>query len=189
MAVAYGVDAVGLIFAPSPRQVSEAQARKILRYVPSTILVFGVFVDQDPTWIQGLSERLGLDRLQFHGHEPGRWLRLFPTRRVVKALRPRAQALVPKQDPVRAAGTFLVDAFVTGQAGGTGQLSNWSFARSLKKFNKPLILSGGLNPSNVQQAIKAVQPHMVDVSSGVEYSPGIKHPARLRAFIRKVRES
>ncbi len=189
LAVACGADAVGLIFAPSPRRVSAARAKAILRRVPPTVLAFGVFVDQDPQWIKGLIQNLGLDRIQFHGQEPDRVLRLFSSHCVVRALKPKAHDPVPGRDPARAAGAFLVDAYVRGQAGGTGKLSNWAFARGLKKFNKPLILSGGLNTGNVLQAIRQVKPDMVDVSSGVESSPGIKHPARLRAFIKKVRQN
>ncbi len=185
-AAAAGADAIGLVFAPSPRRVSATRARRIIAALPLHVVRFGVFVDQDPDWIAALAADLGLDRLQFHGGEKTASLRRFPAARVVRALRPPAGARLPRRDPAPAASAFLVDACSTERAGGTGLTGNWAYARHLRRFGKPVILSGGLNASNVRQAIRRVRPDMVDVSSGVESGPGIKSPALVRAFIRAV---
>ncbi|MCK5218876.1 phosphoribosylanthranilate isomerase [bacterium] len=188
-AVAAGADAIGLVFAPSPRRVLPGTAKAIIAVLPPQVVRVGVFVDQDPDWITRITDTLGLDRLQFHGSEKKSVLRRFPPSRVIRALRPSVGQALPKRDPEPAASAFLVDACVPGISGGTGVLSNWKYARGLRHFGKPIILSGGLNPDNVSRAIRAVKPDMVDVSSGVETKPGIKNAARMRAFVRAVREA
>jgi phosphoribosylanthranilate isomerase len=189
VAVLAGANAIGLVFASSPRQVTVQQAKKIIRVLPATILRVGVFVNQDPGWVLGVYRDLGLDRLQFHGSESRRMLRLFPQNRIIRALKPGANTPAPTTDPAPEASVFLVDAAISGQAGGTGRLANWKYARGLKKFHKPIILSGGLNPENVGRAIRAVKPDMVDVSSGIEIRPGIKGAEKMRAFILAVRQA
>lgn len=188
-AVAAGADALGFVLAPSPRRISVPQARRLLAEVPPSVLTVGVFVDQPLPLLQYCLEELGLDRLQFHGQESQAWQRKFPKHRVIRALRPAADAPLPVRDPAPAAGAYLVDALVPGARGGTGQKANWRYARRLQRFGKTLILSGGLTPENVGQAIRQVGPDMVDVSSGVERSPGIKSHARIRAFIRAARRT
>lgn len=186
-AVAHGADAIGLIFAPSKRQVSLRQAKKILSVIPPTVLTMGVFVNQDSQWIKEITQQLGLDRIQFHGQEKTTALKTFPQHRVIKALHPAHRFEPPIYNPAPAAGAFLIDAYVPGQAGGTGQLANWTYAKQLKLFKKPVILSGGLHADNVQAAIKKVRPAMVDVSSGVEQSPGIKDRNKIKKFIKAVK--
>ena len=183
-----GADALGMVFAPSPRQVTVKQAKMIIKNAPPQVLRVGVFVDQDPKWIMRVMHEVGLDRIQLHGHESQKVMRLFSRFRVIRSLRPTAMSIVPKKDPAPAAGALLVDAFVPGQAGGTGKPSNWKYAKGLKRFGKPVILSGGLNPQNVSEAIRRVRPAMVDVSSGVEVQPGIKNASKIRQFIRRVQE-
>ncbi len=189
VAAAAGADAIGLVFAPSPRRVLPGQAKAIIAALPPHIVRIGVFVDQDPDWIGRIMDTMGLDRLQFHGSEKKTVLRRFSSSRVIRALRPPAGRALARQDPEPAAAAFLVDACVPGTSGGTGILSNWKYARGLRRFGKPVILSGGLNPDNVSRAIRAVKPDMVDVSSGVEIRPGIKSAARIRAFVKAVREA
>jgi phosphoribosylanthranilate isomerase len=188
-AVLAGADALGFVLAPSARQVTVAQLKYLLAAVPATVLTVGVFVNQPLPLQLYCLEELGLDRLQFHGQETQAWQRKFPRVRVIRALRPAADAPLPGRDPAPAAGAYLVDARVPGAAGGTGQKSNWRYARHLRRFGKPVILSGGLTPENVGQAIRRVSPDMVDVSTGVELRPGIKSPARLRAFIQAARRA
>ncbi|MEW6517049.1 MAG: phosphoribosylanthranilate isomerase [candidate division FCPU426 bacterium] len=188
-AVTAGADALGFVLAPSPRCISVAQARRLLAGVPPFVTTVGVVVDQPLPLLQYSLEELGLDRLQFHGQETNAWMRRFPRPRVIRALRPAADAPLPVRDPAPAAGAYLVDALVPGQVGGTGKKSNWPFARHLRRFGKPVILAGGLTPENVSEAIRRVRPDMVDVSSGVELRPGVKDPARIRAFIRAVRRA
>jgi phosphoribosylanthranilate isomerase len=186
-AVAAGADLIGLVFAPSPRQVTIAQAKRIVAALPPQIVRVGVFVDQDPAWIARVAGEVGLDRLQFHGREPESVLRRFPKSRVIRALRPERGAVRPRKDPAPAAACYLVDACVPGVAGGTGRLADWEFARALRRFGKPLILSGGLTAANVAQAVRRVHPEIVDVSSGVEIRPGIKSAKKMRAVIKAVK--
>ncbi|MCD4814570.1 phosphoribosylanthranilate isomerase [bacterium] len=186
-AVRYGADAIGFVFAPSLRQVTIRQAAALVRVLPVHVLRFGVFVDQDPAWIAAVVDAVGLDRIQFHGQESNQTLKKFAWSRVIKALRPQPDASLPVKDPASAASAYLVDALVPGQAGGTGQLSNWRFARTLKKFGKPVILSGGLHAGNISQALIKMKPYMVDVSSGVEIRPGIKNHAKMKQLIQMVK--
>ncbi len=188
-AVAAGADALGFVLAPSVRQVTVQQVKRLLAGVPPCVLTVGVFVDQPLPLLQYCLEELGLDRLQFHGSETQAWMRKFPKIRVIRALRPAAGAPLPGRDPAPAASAFLVDARVPGAAGGTGQRSNWPYARRLRRFGKPVILSGGLTPENVGQAIRQVRPDMVDVSTGVEVRPGIKNHAKMRAFVQAARRA
>ena len=186
VAVAAGAALVGMVFAPSPRRVTLAQARAIVAVLPPQIVRVGVFVDQDPAWVSRVAVTVGLDRLQFSGHEDSAYLRKFRSHRIIKALHARAGAPRPRRDPAPQAGAFLVDAWVPGLAGGTGHRANWDYARGLKRFGKPLILSGGLTPANVAAAVRSVRPDIVDVASGVELRPGIKSVSKLRAFLRAV---
>jgi phosphoribosylanthranilate isomerase len=187
-AIEAGADALGMVFAPSPRQVSVAKAKKIMQLAPPQILRVGVFVDQDPKWIMQVMHEVGLDRVQFHGHESQKIMRAFTRFRVIRALRPTLESAIPKKDPAPAAGALLVDAYVPGKAGGTGKKANWKYAKALKRFGKPVILSGGLNTQNITEAIQKVRPDMVDVSSGVELQPGIKSTAKIKRFIQLVRK-
>ena len=184
-----GVQALGLIFAPSPRRVSPEQARRVLAGVPTTVLRFGVFVDQPWRWVRALAQDLQLDRLQFQGSEDDAYLRHFHPVQIVRALRPRPGEKAPRRDPAPRAAALLVDAWSPLAAGGTGLAANWPYARALRRFPKTLILSGGLTPANVGDAIRRVGPDLVDVSSGVETRPGIKNPAKIRAFLDAVRRA
>jgi phosphoribosylanthranilate isomerase len=186
-AVAAGAQAIGLVFAPSPRRVSPEQARRLLAAVPATVLRFGVFVDQPWRWVLGLAQELYLDRLQFQGSEDTDYLKHFNPVQIVRALRPRPGAPLPRRDPEPRAASLLVDAWSPRLAGGTGETANWTYARALRRFPKALILSGGLNSTNVAEAIRRVHPDLVDVSSGVEKRPGIKDPVKIREFVDAVR--
>jgi phosphoribosylanthranilate isomerase len=182
-AVAAGAQALGFVFAPSPRRVTPAQARRLLSAVPATVLRCGVFVDQPWAWVRALACDLHLDRLQFHGSEDAAYLSHFHPAQIVRALRPRPGETAPRRDPAPRAAALLVDAWSPLAAGGTGLKANWGYARALRRFPKTLILSGGLTAANVGEAIRRVGPDLVDVSSGVETRPGVKSPAKMRAFV------
>jgi phosphoribosylanthranilate isomerase len=194
MAVAAGADALGFVFAPSPRQVTPETAASILRELPPFVTTVAVLVDQDPAPIL---DRCPLDVLQFHGSEPPEEMRSFPGVRAIKAFRVRAS--VDLEDLHRyheAADALLLDAYVPGIAGGSGATFPWALAREaverglvasahgLGNGVPPLILAGGLTPENVAAAIAAAAPYAVDVSSGVEAAPGRKDPAKVRAFVK-----
>lgn len=180
-----GADAIGLVFyADSPRAVSVEQARAVVRALPPFITTVGLFVDAAPREIGAVLAALPLDLLQFHGNESPEACRGHG-RPYVKALRmgegADAAALARPYDD--AAG-ILVDSYVEGVPGGTGRAFDWS--RLPEGLSCPLILAGGLTPDNVAAAVTQVRPWAVDVSGGVEATPGVKDAAKIEAFIRGV---
>lgn len=182
-AVAAGADALGFMFyPPSPRYLGVDVAREIVRALPPFVSRVGVFVDASEDRVEETAKRVGLDTLQFHGAETTEYCRRFPGYRVVKAMRmdgPAALARLAEFGEF----TWLLDSYVHGSFGGTGQTFNWDLACEAGRRGGRVILAGGLTPDNVGRAVAAVGPYAVDVSSGVESAPGRKDPARVRAFI------
>jgi len=185
-AVDLGVDAIGLVFAESPRRLHGDQARRLIRDLSPHILRFGVFVDENPAEIARIVASAELDRVQLHGFEDPMVHELVGTR-VVKAFRAR-DAGVLEEIATWGAQTFFLDTWSHTVAGGTGITFDWSIAKRAAALGR-LILAGGLTPENVGQAIREVRPYGVDVSSGVESSPGIKDHSKMRAFVEAVREA
>lgn len=181
-----GVDAIGLVFAESPRRLFAEQARRIIRDLSPHVLRFGVFVDENPAEIARIVNAAELDRVQLHGFEDPMVQELVGTR-VVKAFRAR-DAGVLDEIATWGAQTFILDTWSHAAAGGTGKTFDWSIAKRAASLGR-LILAGGLTPENVAQAIREVRPFGVDVSSGVESSPGIKDRAKMRAFVDAVRDA
>jgi phosphoribosylanthranilate isomerase len=183
-----GVDAIGLVFAKSPRQVDPETARRIVRAVPPLVQTVGVFVNESAERMQAIIAHCGLDLVQLHGREgPDVCEALAP--RAVKAARVRRrediEALSAYNGVARA---FLLDAWSPDTHGGTGQTFDWSLiAEAGGALSEPIILAGGLNPENVAQAVQQVRPWGVDVSSGVEISPGRKDMDKVRRFVDAVR--
>lgn len=193
LAAEAGADAVGFVFYPmSPRRVDPERAAAVARCLPPLVSRVGVFVDASRDEIARTADQVGLDLVQLHGEEPPEALDGLP-RRVLKAVRvgrgfAEEEAL---RYEGRAAG-LVVDTRLVGDTvmpGGTGVHFDWSLVAHLRDKVKFLMLAGGLEPDNVKEAIAAVRPHAVDVSSGVERLPGRKDPARVRAFLRAVREA
>lgn len=180
-AVEAGAHALGFMFAPSPRQVTPEQAAAIIGALPPFVQTVGVFVDGD---VEAVLARCPLDAVQFHGEEtPSAIARIKQVRRI-KACRIGARCdleLLAAYTDV--ADAFHLDARVSGLAGGTGQSFPWPLAQEARRFGRPIILAGGLSPENVADAIEAGRPDAVDVSSGVEASPGRKDPERVRRFV------
>lgn len=177
-----GADAIGLVFyPPSPRHVSLDTARAIVAALPPFVTVVALFVDPDVAWVESVLAGCPVDVLQFHGEESPSFCRSFG-RPYMKAVRMRPEVDLCAQAARYAdARALLVDAYVEGVAGGTGARFDWSLLPDA--LSLPLVLSGGLDPENVAQAVAAVRPDAVDVSSGVEASKGIKDAARMAAFI------
>lgn len=181
LAATAGAHALGFVFAPSPRQVTPEQAAAIIAGLPPFVQTVGVFVDQD---VAAVLERCVLDAVQFHGEEPPEALARIKGVRRIKAFRVASEVdLEPMERYVEVVEAFLLDARVAGVAGGTGQSFPWHLARAARRFGRPIILAGGLMPSNVATAIAEGCPDAVDVSSHVELSPGRKDPALVRRFI------
>jgi phosphoribosylanthranilate isomerase len=181
-AAAMGADAVGFVFAPSPRQVTPVRAYDIVRRLPPEILAVGVFRDEAPKRVVELCHRIGLRGAQLHGQETAqatRWVRdRLPL--VIKAFAAGDEALDHADD--FGADAVLIDA----PQPGSGRVFDWSLAQGAP-HERRLILAGGLRPDNVAEAITRVQPWGVDVASGVEAAPGHKDAVKMRAFIAAAR--
>jgi phosphoribosylanthranilate isomerase len=174
-----GADAVGFVFAPSPRQVAPAVVRDIVDGLPDGLLTVGVFVDESPRRVVEIMKLCRLGVAQLHAGESAddaRWIR-SQVGGVFKAFAVGSRALAQAAD--YGAEAVIVDSPV---GGGSGQSFDWTLARSGSPDVR-LILAGGLTPSNVGDAIRVVRPWGVDVSSGVESSPGRKDHAKLHAFV------
>lgn len=185
-ACAAGADALGFVFyGKSPRNVEIGQAAALLSEMPPFVQSVGLFVDADPAFIATVLADVPLDLLQFHGNERAAECASHK-RPWIKAIR-----VAPGTDLVKSAAEFagsrglLLDAFVPGLPGGTGERFDWSLIPS--DFPVPLVLSGGLDPDNVESAVQQIRPWAVDVSSGVELSKGIKDATKLAQFIAKAK--
>lgn len=183
-----GADAIGLNFhAPSPRAVTVADAARICAALPPFVTTVGVFVNASPERVREVLASVPLDLLQFHGDETpagceshGRpWMRAVRVGQDTDLLKYAAE--------FKGAQALLLDAEVAGEFGGTGRSFDWS--RVPRPFPLPIVLSGGLTPDNVGEAMAKVRPWAVDVSSGVEVSRGVKDCARIEAFLRSVRNA
>ena len=177
-----GADLIGLMFyEKSPRQVSVPKAVEITRALPPFLVRVGVFVNptEDQVW-QAIGE-CGLNILQFHGDETPEFCTQFGLMSM-KAFRIRdADSLRGMSDYSTEA--WLLDTFSANQRGGTGERFNWDLAVEANKLGRPIFLAGGLTPENVADAVRQVQPYGVDVSSGVESTPGKKDSKKVAAFI------
>lgn len=180
-AVALGADAVGVVFAPSPRRLAPAAAARILDAVPVTVARVGVFADEPVAFVQDAVAACRLDWVQLTGSGSPATSALLPAR-ILHAVHVSDAA-----DLARAArgvaDAFLLDAPpADGQRGGTGRTFDWAHAARLPWPHRRVVVAGGLNPDNVGRAIAALRPGGVDVSSGVESAPGVKDALLLAAF-------
>ncbi|EXF47169.1 N-(5'-phosphoribosyl)anthranilate isomerase [Pseudomonas sp. BAY1663] len=183
-----GADAIGLVFyARSPRAVSVQQARAIIAALPPFVTTVGLFVNASRCELNELLEAVPLDMLQFHGDESPADCEGYH-RPWFKALRVgNGEDIAAQVARYPNASAILLDTFVAGVPGGTGERFDWSLIPPA--LSKPLILAGGLTADNVQQAIAQVRPYAVDVSGGVEASKGIKDADKVATFIQRVRSS
>jgi len=183
-AVDYGADALGFVFFPgSPRYVSPETAREITSFLQPFVTTVGVFVNEDEQRIKDIMTFSGIDVLQLHGDETPEMCGVW--HRVVRALRVKDLIDLKPLASCRVSA-FLLDTYSSEQFGGTGQIFNWDIAIEAKRFGN-IILSGGLNPDNVEKAIKWVKPYGVDVSSGVEAEKGKKDLKKMRLFIERAK--
>lgn len=181
-AVAAGADALGFMFYErSPRRVTPVQAAAIIRALPPLVAKVGVFVNPSAEFVRETIVVSGIDTLQFHGEEPAAFCGQFGLK-AIKAFRMSDAAALPGL-LAYATEAWLLDSFVPGQLGGTGERFNWDLAIAAKTHGRPIVLAGGLTPDNVAEAVQRVRPFGVDVASGVESAPGQKDPAKVRAFI------
>lgn len=183
-----GAHAIGLVFyRPSPRYVTPEVAREIVRVLPPFVTAVGLFVDASAVEVRAAIAVAGVGLLQFHGSETPEFCRQFGVP-YIKAVRVRTGTdLLQYARDYHDAKALLLDAYVEGTHGGTGQSFDWSVIP--RTLPVPVVLSGGLNPQNVTGAIQQVRPWAVDVSSGVESAPGIKDAAKIAAFMSGVRNA
>lgn len=183
----YGADAVGFIFySKSPRYIRPETAMNIIKNLPREICKVGVFVNHDACEIKDIFHFCGLSLIQLHGDESFEYCTQFPASMLIKAIPLGTQSDLHALHsyPVRA---ILVDSRRQGQYGGTGETSNWDLASRAKEIH-PLILAGGLNEENIQEAINTVSPHAVDLNTGVEDAPGRKNLEKIKNIIRLIRK-
>ena len=185
LAVALGADAVGFLFAPSPRQVAVDRAREIARRLPPEVLTVGVFRDELPDRVGEIVHRAGLRAAQLHGHE---------TAEQTRNVRARVPVVI-KAFPAGHPGLGHLDDYgadivhIEGDTPGSGQVFDWRLAEDAPTAGHRVLLAGGLHAGNVGEAIRRVEPWGVDVSTGVEREPGRKDPVKLREFIDAAREA
>ena len=185
LAAALGAAALGFVFWDgSPRAVSPERARAIVRSVPPLVSAVGVFVNQPWEEIAAIAAAVQLDAIQLHGDEPVAECERYP-RRVIKAV-PVSQLAHASRWPEHV--TLLVDGTDADRRGGTGRSVDWGAVAPVARQRR-IILAGGLNPGNVGDAIAAVGPFAIDLSSGVESAPGIKDGTRLRALFASIRRA
>lgn len=187
-----GLDALGFIFyQKSPRNVEPDFVRSVVAKMPPFTDCVGVFVNRDREEVEEIIEYCGLSHAQLHGSEDPKYCerieRFVSPCRVVKAFRVSAESTCEEFEPYAPViHGYLLDTYVKGNAGGTGETFDWSIIKRLN-LQRPMILAGGLGPENVEDALHRVQPFGVDVNSGVEIEPGIKDHAKLFEFVMKVR--
>ena len=183
-----GAHAIGLVFYPgSPRCVDTTRAREIAERLPPFVTVVGLFVDQPPADVSRVLRDVPLNLLQFHGAEPPEVCADFGVP-YIKAVRVSPVTdLLQCAAVYRSAKALLLDAFDEGAHGGTGRSFDWGLIP--RPLPLPVVLAGGLTAANVGDAIRAVRPWAVDVSSGVEREKGIKDAAKIAAFMRGVRDA
>ncbi|MCG8612323.1 MAG: phosphoribosylanthranilate isomerase [Pseudomonadales bacterium] len=184
-AVAAGADALGFVFyEKSPRYVAPEVAARICAQVPAFVAKVGLFVDHDETAVRNVISSVELELLQFHGNETESYCKQFD-RPYIKAVRVNAENQIRDalaQYP--SAKNLLLDAYVKGVPGGTGQKFDWGLIPAELAHN--VILAGGLDPQNVAEAVSMIKPYAVDVSGGVEQAKGIKNQSAVQEFIKEV---
>ena len=187
-AAAHGAAAVGLVFyRPSPRYIEPETAAGIVRALPPFVTPVGLFVDAEEDEVREVAARSGVRMLQFHGAEGPEFCERFelPWMKAVR-VRPGVDLLQYARD-FAGAKALLLDAYQEGLHGGTGAVFDWALIPPTLPI--PVVLSGGLTPENVSEAVRRVKPSAVDVSSGVEAGKGIKDAAKIAAFIKGVRNA
>ena len=188
VAVDLGADALGFIFASSPRKIEYDSASEIIKKLPPFVKSVGVFVNENIKKIMDVAEHCGLDNIQLHGDEsPETCRRLMP--RTIKALRIKDNSIPDDFNEYRGkVKAFLLDTYSEKAAGGTGKTFNWDVALNIKKLGAPVILAGGLNPTNIREAIEKVRPYAVDVNSGIEERPGKKDHLLMKQLFKNLRK-
>ena len=183
-----GADAIGLVFAESPRRISVKEAKEIASALPEGILKVGVFVDAEPAEVLRIAREVGLDYVQLHGDESPEEVAAVRKGglKVMKALRVRGADSLASIDDY-GADLFLLDAWSEKARGGTGERFDWGMAKSIRGRDN-IVVAGGLGPENVREAVEFFEPYGVDASSSLEDEPGRKNGERVRRFVLAARD-
>ena len=186
-----GADALGFVFYPkSKRAVTPQVVRKITQNLPPFVSKVGVFVNEDPRDILEIMSYANLDYAQLHGDETPEMCEYVGASRVIKAFRLKDDSSVQEvKNYLKVVRAILVDSYSEASYGGTGRRADINLILKVKEIASgvPLIVSGGLNPENVVTVIREVEPYAVDVSSGVEKSPGVKDWEKVKEFVRRAK--
>ncbi len=182
-AVMAGADAIGFQMSRGPRKIDPEKARRLVRLLPPWVTPVGVFVEEPLTRLNRWIRFCGFQVAQLHGDEDGDYARgvVVP---VIKALRLK-KALIPASFRGYSVAAFLLDRYNRTLSGGTGQTVPRTWVRKAPQLSAPFLLAGGINPENVDSAIRRIKPFGVDAASGVEISPGIKDPRRMVLFVNR----
>ena len=173
-AVSLGSDALGFIFADSPRRVKPAVAKSIIENLKGKVLSVGVFVNESVDEVEKIRKYCSLDAIQLHGDESVEYCSQLKEGLIIKAFRIKDESSLTPIPTYKDVFAYLLDAFSKKIRGGTGKTFDWNLAVKAKAFGKPVILSGGLGLDNIAQAIKVVSPYGIDISSSIEVKPGKK---------------
>ena len=183
-----GADFLGFVFAQSPRRIEPEKAKEIIENISQSVKITALFVNEKKDVVDSVIATLGrVDLLQFHGEETPEYCGYFTDKKIIKAFRVKGEESISQIQGFTNADFVLLDGYSEKVYGGTGRGFDLELAVKVKKYDIPLFLSGGLNPDNVEKAILKVRPFCVDVSSGVEKSPGKKDHALVRRFINNVK--
>jgi len=183
-----GADAMGFQMSRGPRKITPQQARKLVKLIPNWVTPVGVFVNEPLARVKKLVKYCGFQAVQLHGDETSAYCEQIPVP-VIKVIRMKNPTTYRSFKKYKVSA-FLLDSFHKGVRGGTGKSFEPNWARSaVKELPAPVLLAGGLDPTNVQKAIRSSKVFGVDVSSGVEVSPGIKDPKKVLSFIRNAKKT
>jgi phosphoribosylanthranilate isomerase len=185
IAVDYGADAIGFVFAESVRKISKEKAKAIVRKLPPFVTFVGLFVNETPKNIENICRYCCLNAVQLHGNEPPSSIDKLRRYKVIKAFRIKNERDI---DPIKKyiSDAVLLDGYAENKMGGSGTSFDWKIVKKLKT-SRPVIIAGGLTHLNVSSAIKIAKPYGVDVSSGVEVKPGKKDRKLIKKFIDAVK--
>jgi len=186
--VKLGANLLGFVFADSPRQVETQTVKNIQRVLAGDVKTVGVFTEESDDVLKIMDE-CALTYAQLHGSQSEKFAQKLGADRVIRAVRILDQSSLDLLSVYSECSYYLLDTYKKGRPGGTGETFDWELAIEAKSFGKLLFLSGGLGPSNINEAVRRVQPFGVDASSGLESSPGIKDHKKIKEFIKHVREA
>ncbi len=186
-AISLGADAIGFIFADSPREVQPHLARSIIENLKGKVLSVGVFVNESPDKVIETAEYCSLGAIQLHGDESPEYCSQLKKGLLIKAFRIKDDSSLTPIPRYKGVFAYLLDTFSEQNRGGTGKTFDWNLAVKAKAFGKPIILSGGLGLGNIEEAIRVVTPYGVDISSSIEIKPGKKDHKLMERLISAIK--